>query len=995
MEVHNHMEGDIENQKRALTGVRASTSFTELGQETSEEVRKEHNDPGTEVDLESQTAGERRHGYLRDSEIRPLSHPASHPGESAKVTPCLSGLDIPTPNVQQLGDSREETAEASKSARKERSSWDFEADDSFKFESGGTAVPEPEKPADNRPPIFAPSFIRNQNDIRAKLMHLSEGTFPPSLSGPEPEVEAPGGSMLADGSEQLQQEVSFQETVAGDAPVLSARKKPPRPLTRSKTRLQDPPTIVPAVVADQLASLRSEMVSNSGRVSRLDDEGQSSSLGSGSSGRRVSVAVPSGEGELQRLTSRKSVLLNVNESAANPVVEKPPEKVGSRLGIFSPSVIFSGSRLRLLSRSKASIQQPPAPSPPQEEADPLDDDSIPRYKKRYRSKQSRWFTWIQWISLCILVVVLVLAIKLNKLQMVIWKDIQLWQWLALATVIISGRLITGWLVMVLWCLFTTACLWMVKILAVKVAANTFHRAAYFDRVQDCLFHQYVLETLSAPRGTPGTNQESADHAPQKPTQARQELEALLQPDVLDPDSSSDVKPQEEPPPLPSQVESKIFPETVRLPTPGKSHLNAVLDQSSEMDHASQISSGISRSNLGRGSSATSTSRVMASPSPVVSAAASNSRMTLRSSNSRLTLVSQEAPLSTGSRLRRVTGADDQITSSVTMRSTSPIQQEKLQELTAETVSAWTMKRLMKIIRKTNIATFSSILDQEAGEKIDSEAQAKAAAKQIFYNIARPGEKSLTLTDFLYFLPEDQATRAFALFEVNDLGQITKKALMKWVVNIYKERRALALTLSDNRTVVAKLHRVLDVLLIVVAITICFLIMGVNTQKLIVGFSSVLLPSVFVFGNAARSTFESLIFLFVMHPFDVGDRICVDGSAMIVEIHASTPVEQLGLLKERITKYIESLPQFWYPVFRIVCKDIEDSTRMKMALWVQHHLNFQESGERWQRRSNMILHMKAQLEDLGIGFHLPRQEITVTGIPVLDVPMNRPSQATPM
>lgn len=40
---------------------------------------------------------------------------------------------------------------------------------------------------------------------------------------------------------------------------------------------------------------------------------------------------------------------------------------------------------------------------------------------------------------------------------------------------------------------------MSKILFVKTAANNFHRAAYFDRIQDCLFHQYVLETLSQPK----------------------------------------------------------------------------------------------------------------------------------------------------------------------------------------------------------------------------------------------------------------------------------------------------------------------------------------------------------------------------------------------------------------------------------------------------------------------------------------------------------------
>ncbi|OAE30974.1 hypothetical protein AXG93_2018s1410 [Marchantia polymorpha subsp. ruderalis] len=937
------MEDDIESQ-RASSGSAASTSANHPQGSTS---KKDQQQPQQQNEAQAQ----REDGKAVEVEVEDME--------------AQSGLELEPRRNGRVGDAEQSALrtgdpsedDGPRPLKKERSSWDFEADDSFKFESGGP-LPEPEKPPDP-PPVFAPPFVRNRNDYRAKLMHLSELTLtlPPSPTGPEP-PDAPGLQAPGDG-----------------------------------------------------------------------DQGQS-----------------------------------------HPA---PPAAAPSRLGMFSPSVMFSPSRLGLLSKSKANLVQPP----PEEEVDPLDDDSIPNYKK-LKSKERRWLVWIQWIGLFILILVMILAIKMNKLQLVVWKEIQLWQWLALATVIISGRLIAGWLVMilvalierhyilkkrvlyfvyglrhavknvvwlalvigvwklvfrhveskgnipivtkVLWCLFTTACLWMVKILAVKVAANSFHRAAYFDRVQDCLFHQYVLETLSAPR----SQETDYSHWDAVDSQAGRSHEPHLPSNLppvqqdLQPSSSSSSR-------LPTMHEQQpnygaaVVPETQR-----------------ESERASHLASGPSRSNLASS---------LASPSRSNLGMASPSRSNLRAP-SRATMgagapyAQPSQVLSPSGRLRRVSvlmNTSDGGT--ILARSTSPIQQEKLQELTSETVSAWTMKKLMKMIRKTNIATFSSMLDQEAGEKIDSEAMAKAAAKQIFYNIARPGEKFLTLTDFLYFLPEDQATRAFGLFEVNDLGHITKKALMKWVVNIYKERRALALTLSDNRTVVAKLHRVLDVLLLAVAITICFLIMGVNTQKLIVGFSSVLLPSVFVFGNAARSTFESLIFLFVMHPFDVGDRICVDGMAMIVEemnilntillsgsnekiyypnsvlatkaisnyyrspdqwdsiefqIHATTPVEQLGLLKERMTKYIESLPQFWYPVFRIVCKDIEDSTRMKMALWVQHHLNYQESGERWQRRSNMILHMKTQLQDLGIGFHLPRQEITVTGVPVLDVPPHR-SIPTPM
>lgn len=77
-------------------------------------------------------------------------------------------------------------------------------------------------------------------------------------------------------------------------------------------------------------------------------------------------------------------------------------------------------------------------------------------------------------------------------------------------------------------------------------------------------------------------------------------------------------------------------------------------------------------------------------------------------------------------------------------------------------------------------------------------------------MAPPGSKHLTLENFTEFLPEDKAAKAFGLFEVTDQGQISKKALVQWVVSVYKERKALSLTLSDNRTVVAKLHRVMDV-----------------------------------------------------------------------------------------------------------------------------------------------------------------------------------------
>lgn len=96
------------------------------------------------------------------------------------------------------------------------------------------------------------------------------------------------------------------------------------------------------------------------------------------------------------------------------------------------------------------------------------------------------------------------------------------------------------------------------------------------------------------------------------------------------------------------------------------------------------------------------------------------------------------------------------------------------------------------------------------------------------------------------------------------------------MNVYQERRALALSLSDTKTAVNKLHRILDVVLFVLVGIIWLLVLGVATQQLLVFVTSQLLLIVFIFGNTLKTIFEAIVFLFVMHPYDVGDRCLIDG-----------------------------------------------------------------------------------------------------------------------
>ncbi|KAJ4847722.1 hypothetical protein Tsubulata_027617 [Turnera subulata] len=61
------------------------------------------------------------------------------------------------------------------------------------------------------------------------------------------------------------------------------------------------------------------------------------------------------------------------------------------------------------------------------------------------------------------------------------------------------------------------------------------------------------------------------------------------------------------------------------------------------------------------------------------------------------------------------------------------------------------------------------------------------------------------------------------------------------------------------------------------------------------------------------------------------------------------------------------------------KEIENVNKMKLALYVNHTINFQNPGDRGNRRSDLMLELKKILEDLDIKYHLLPQEVRLKNI----------------
>ncbi|KAK1392954.1 Mechanosensitive ion channel protein [Heracleum sosnowskyi] len=477
------------------------------------------------------------------------------------------------------------------------------------------------------------------------------------------------------------------------------------------------------------------------------------------------------------------------------------------------------------------------------------------------------------------------------------------------------------------CLLVGTLIWFVKTLLVKVLASSFHVSTFFDRIQDALFDQYVIETLSGP----------------PLLDVHLELEEEVQ--------------------HLQNAGATFPPELRRTISPGGEKLNS----------------------------------------------------------------------STKSRKRFPTFKSSRFSTVATKKENEGITIGHLHRLNQKNISAWNMKKLMNIVRKGTLSTFDEQMRDSMGEhegavQITSESQAKLAAKKIFCNVAKPGSKHIFQDDLMQFMRGDEALKTISLFEgASGWKGISRRELKNWMVNTFRERRALVLSLNDTKKAINKLHQMLNIFVGLIIAGIWLLILKVASTHFFVLLSSQLLLVVFVFGNTCKTMFEGIIFLFVMHPFDIGDRCEVDEVQLVVEemniltttflrydnqkicypnsvlstkpisnyyrspdmgdaidfcIHISTPVEKIARMKEKITSYIERMSDHWYPAPMIVLRDIEDMNRLKISLWLSHRINFQDMGERWVRRALVVEEMIKIFKELEIEYRMLPLDINVRNMPAM-------------
>ncbi|KAL3505448.1 hypothetical protein ACH5RR_035289 [Cinchona calisaya] len=342
-----------------------------------------------------------------------------------------------------------------------------------------------------------------------------------------------------------------------------------------------------------------------------------------------------------------------------------------------------------------------------------------------------------------------------------------------------------------------------------------------------------------------------------------------------------------------------------------------------------------------------------------------------------------------------------------------------------------LKKLLTVVYGGLLHRLST-LDEDLPDSSDDEdekslsSRAEKAAKKIFKNVTKEGSEVIDLEVLKEYMREDKASLAMDLFEgTAGMEGINEQSFTRWMIDAFKERRFLQLSLSDTKTAVDELHHLMDAIVGVIIVIIWLLIFDLAVAHFIVIISSQLLLVGFIFQNTLKTIFEAIIFLFIMHPFDVGDRCEIDEVQMVVEemnilttvferydgqkmiypnsilatkpignynrsadmgdqiqfsIHISTPWDKILTMKDKIKCYIESNDSHWYPDPMILIKDVEDMNRLVMVIWPRHKMNHQDMGRRWLRRDSLIEEMVKIFRELDIQYRMLPLDMNVRNMP---------------
>ncbi|CUA66917.1 putative MscS family protein C1183,11 [Schizosaccharomyces pombe 972h-] [Rhizoctonia solani] len=296
--------------------------------------------------------------------------------------------------------------------------------------------------------------------------------------------------------------------------------------------------------------------------------------------------------------------------------------------------------------------------------------------------------------------------------------------------------------------------------------------------------------------------------------------------------------------------------------------------------------------------------------------------------------------------------------------------------------------------------------------LSSVNKTRQLARRIFYSFVQPGATTLVITDIAQYFPDHEMTEiAFAMFDKDGNHDATRDEVEMACLEVHRERLALANSMRDIDSAVGRLDNILMSLYFIIAALVIAVTLEAKLTTLLTGAGSLVLGLSWLIGASASEVLTSVIFLFIKHPYDVGDRVDIDKGSYIVkemrllstvfidvtrgclvqapnaglstqfisnirrsgamseaftfDVAYDTEFEQIEGLRSRMLAFVQSHRRDYQPTFDIVVSDIPDQEKMILKADILYKSNWQQGALKTKRRNKWVCALKTAMAELKI------------------------------
>lgn len=171
------------------------------------------------------------------------------------------------------------------------------------------------------------------------------------------------------------------------------------------------------------------------------------------------------------------------------------------------------------------------------------------------------------------------------------------------------------------------------------------------------------------------------------------------------------------------------------------------------------------------------------------------------------------------------------------------------------------------------------------EALERTKSSEALARRLWMSFVVEGRDALYPDDIAEVLGQGRKTEAdecFLALDQDGNGDISLDEMVLKVVEIGRDRKSIANSMRDVGQAIGVLDSVLCLVVFVAAVFVFLSFLNTSFVTTLATAGTTLLSLSFVFAVTTQEFLGSCIFLFVKHPYDVGDRVDISGEYLVVE-----------------------------------------------------------------------------------------------------------------